>query len=133
MLQQNEDFLTQIWSLIILKDNYRSATNFFISSHQYSTYKCRWCHHWRTNFKMRNFFFRWVYKRRIFVLSLWTRTSKIYDVVLSLKIFFLGQLLSVRKQKVETKVDVVWIIIISIFIIIYYSYVIICSVPSVNA
>ena len=38
MLQQNEDFLTQIWSLIKLKDNYRSATNFFISSHQYSTY-----------------------------------------------------------------------------------------------
>ena len=37
------------------------------------------------------------------------------------------------KQKVETKVDVVWIIIICIFIIIYYSYVITCSLPSVNA
>ena len=49
------------------------------------------------------------------------------------KIFFLHQLLSVRKQKFETKVDVVWIIIITIFIIIYYSSVIIYSVPSVNA
>ena len=49
------------------------------------------------------------------------------------EIFFLHQLLSARKQKVETKVDVVWIIIITIFIIIYYSYVIICSVPSINA
>ena len=48
-------------------------------------------------------------------------------------IFFLRQLLSARNQEVETKVDVVWIIIITIFIIIYYSYVIICSVPSVNA
>ena len=50
-----------------------------------------------------------------------------------MKIFFLRQLLSARNQKAETKVDVVWIIIISIFIIIYYSYVIICSLPSVNA
>ena len=47
--------------------------------------------------------------------------------------FFLRQLLSARKQKFETKVDIVWIIIITIFIIIYYSYVIICSLPSVNA
>ena len=52
------------------------------------------------------------------------------DVVM---IFFLRQLLSARNQEVETKVDVVWIIIITIFIIIYYSYVIICSLPSVNA
>ena len=50
-----------------------------------------------------------------------------------LKIFFLRQLLSARNQEVETKVDVVWIIIITIFIIIYYSYVIIYSLPSVNA
>ena len=55
------------------------------------------------------------------------------DVVLWLKIFFLRQLLSARNQEVETKVDVVWIIISTIFIIIYYSYVIICSLPSVNA
>ena len=48
-------------------------------------------------------------------------------------IFFLRQSLSARNQEVETKVDLVWIIIITIFIIIYYSYVIICSVPSVNA
>ena len=59
--------------------------------------------------------------------------KKIYDVVLWLKIFFLRQLLSARNQEVETKVDVVWIIIITIFIIIYNSYVIICSLPSVNA
>ena len=49
------------------------------------------------------------------------------------EIFFLNQLLSSRKQKVETKVDVVWIIIIAILIIIYYCYVIICSLPSINA
>ena len=49
------------------------------------------------------------------------------------EIFFLHQLLSARKQKFETKLDVVWIIIITTFIIIYYSYVIICSVPSINA
>ena len=35
MLQQNEDFLTKIWSLIILKDNYRSATDVFISLHHF--------------------------------------------------------------------------------------------------
>ena len=50
-----------------------------------------------------------------------------------IEIFFLHQLLSARKQKFETKVDVVWIIIITIFIIIYYSYVIIYSLSSVNA
>ena len=49
------------------------------------------------------------------------------------EIFFLHQLLSARKQKFETKVDVVWTIIISIFFIIYYSYVIICSILSINA
>ena len=48
-------------------------------------------------------------------------------------IFFLRQLFSAKNQEVETKVDVVWIIIITIFVIIYYSYVIICSVPSINA
>ena len=37
------------------------------------------------------------------------------------------------KQKIETKVDIVSIIIITIFIIIYNSYIIICSVPSINA
>ena len=44
------------------------------------------------------------------------------------EIFFLHQ-----NQEVETKVDIVWIIIITIFIIIYNSYIIICSVPSINA
>ena len=66
------------------------------------------------------------------MLILWNGFQKIYDVVLWLKIFFLRQWFSARNQEVETKVDVVWIIIITIFIIIYYSYVIICSLPSVN-
>ena len=57
MLQKNEDFLLQIQSLIILKDSYHSATDIFINSHQYSTYKYRWCHHWRTDFQIRNFCF----------------------------------------------------------------------------
>ena len=132
MLQQNEDFLTQIWSLIILKDNYRSATDVFISSHQYSTYKYWWCHHRRTNFHIWNFCFAVYIKDDYWCSFFQTGSQNINNVVLWLKIFFPHQLLSASKPKVVAKVDVVWIIIITIFIIIYNSYIIICSVPSVN-
>ena len=53
-------------------------------------------------FSDQKFLFRRVHERPFFVLILSNQISKIYDVVLWLKIFFLHQ-----NQKFETQVDIV--------------------------